>query len=147
MKKLKLISTILLVASSTVSFNLSAEIYTWTDKDGKVHFSDKPINDEKVTTIKPKENNNISNSVSNNSQWQQDYNKSKQAKAEQQQKDAKQVQKNKNYCNQLKSELAVYEQGGRLYLMSPDGERIYQSEQQLTAQKKKFTKLIKKSCR
>lgn len=147
MKRLKLIIAILLVASSTLSFNLSAEIYTWTDKYGKVHFSDKPINDEKVTTIKPKENNNISKSVSNNSQWQQDYNKSKQAKAERAHKDAKQVQKNKSYCNQLKSELALYEQGGRLYIMSPEGERNYQSEQQLTAQKKKFTKLIKKNCR
>lgn len=147
MNKLKLLGTILFVATSTLSFNSSAEIYTWTDKDGKVHFSDKPIHDEKVTTIKPKENNNISKSVSNNSQWQADYNKSKQAKAEQADKNAKQAQKNKGYCNQLKSELALYQQGGRIYLMSPEGERKYQSEQELTAQKKKFTKLIKKNCR
>ena len=81
MKNLTRLVIILLAASSCLSFNLSAEIYTWTDKNGKVHFSDKPINDEKVTTIKPRENNNISKTVSSNSQWQQDYNKTKQAKA------------------------------------------------------------------
>jgi len=147
MNNLTLTGFILLTASCSLSFNSMAEIYTWTDKNGKVHFSDKPISDEKVTTIKPRENNNISKTVSSNSQWQQDYNKTKQAKAIAAQKNAKQKQKNKGYCNRLKSELALYEQGGRLYLMSPDGERNYQSEEQLTAQKKKFTKLIKKNCR
>jgi hypothetical protein len=147
MNNLTRFSIVLLVASSYLSFNSSAEIYTWTDKDGKVHFSDKPINDEKVTTIKPRENNNISKTVSSNSQWQQDYNKTKQAKAKERQKNAQQKQKNKGYCNQLKSELALYEQGGRLYLMSADGERSYQSEEQLAAQKKQFAKLIKQNCR
>ncbi|MFQ3209621.1 MAG: hypothetical protein ACI9HU_001115, partial [Colwellia sp.] len=35
-----------------------------------------------VTTIKPKSNTNIANTVRTNSQWQQDYNKTQQAKAE-----------------------------------------------------------------
>ncbi len=147
MKNLTRLGIILLVASSCLSFNLSAEIYTWTDKNGKVHFSDKPISDAKVTTIKPRENNNISKTVSSNSQWQQDYNKTKQAKAEEAQKKANKKQKNTGYCNQLKSELALYQQGGRLYLMSADGEQNYQSEEQLTAKKKKFAKLIKQNCR
>ena len=147
MNNLKILGTILLFAGSGLSFNSIAEIYTWTDKNGKVHFSDKPINDEKVTVIKPKESSNISKTVGNNSQWQQDYNKTKQAKAKEAQKKAKQKQENKVYCNHLKSELTLYEQGGRLYLMSPDGERNYQSDEQLAAQKKKFTKLIKQNCR
>lgn len=147
MNNLTRVSIILLAASWILSFSAMAEVYTWTDKSGKVHFSDKPISDEKVTTIKPSENNNIAKPVSSNSQWQQDYNKAKQAKAEKAQKHAKQKQKNKGYCNQLKSELALYEQGGRLYLMSADGERNYQSEKQLAAQKKRFAKLIKQNCR
>ncbi|KGJ87295.1 DUF4124 domain-containing protein [Colwellia psychrerythraea] len=147
MDNLTRISIILLAASWSLPFSAMAEIYTWTDKSGKVHFSDKPISDEKVTTIKPSENNNIAKPVSSNSQWQQDYNKAKQAKAEKAQSNAKQKQKNKGYCNQLKSELALYQQGGRLYLMSADGERNYQSEEQLAEQKKRFTKLIKQNCR
>ena len=59
-----------LIAICIISFSSVAEIYTWTDKDGKVHFSDKPISDEKVTTIKPISNSNIANTVRTNSQWQ-----------------------------------------------------------------------------
>jgi len=146
MKNLHLFGTVVLVVSSIMSCHLSAEIYTWTDKDGKVHFSDKPISDENVTTIKPKKNGNISTPVTQNSQWQQDYNKAKQAKAEQAKKKAKQIKKNESYCNNLKSKLAISQQGGRIYLMSATGERHYQSEEQLAAKKKKFTKLIKKNC-
>lgn len=147
MKNSKLLATILLVASSTLSCNLIAEIYTWTDKNGKVHFSDKPMSDEKVTTIKPKLSNNIANAVTKDSQWQQDYNKTKQAKAEQAQKDAKQARKNKGYCDQLKRQLATINQGGRIFVMSPEGERTFQSEAQLKAEKKKLTKAYKKICR
>ncbi|OUR63744.1 hypothetical protein A9Q74_00140 [Colwellia sp. 39_35_sub15_T18] len=147
MKNLHLLGTVLLVASSIISSDLNAEIYTWTDKDGKVHFSDKPIVDENVTTIKPKENGNISNPVTQNSQWQQDYNKTKKVRAEQAQTKAKQIKKNKGYCNNLKRKLAIYQQGGRIYLMSATGERHYQSEEELAAQNKKLTKLIKENCR
>ncbi|MCJ8296096.1 MAG: DUF4124 domain-containing protein [Colwellia sp.] len=143
----RLLGTILLLAASTLSFNLSAEIYTWTDKNGKVHFSDKPITDEKVTIITPKENTNIADTVTQDSQWQQDYKKTKQVKAEQTQKAANLARKNIGYCNRLKSELALISQGGRIYVMSPEGERNFQSEEQLEADKKKLSKAIKKTCR
>ena len=147
MRNLKIFSAILLVASSTLSFDLSAEIYTWTDKNGKVHYSDKPIHDEEVTTVKLKVNNNIADTVTQDSQWQQDYNKTKKAKAEQTQKDAKLAQKNKGYCNNIKRQLAKIDHGGRIYLMSPEGKRTFQNEEQLKAEKKKYTKAYKKTCR
>ncbi len=147
MKKLQPLASILLLLTISLSNNLAAEIYTWTDKNGKVHFSDKPITSEKVTTIKPKENNNIANPVSSNSQWQQDYNKSKQVKAEQAEKKAKQAKENKGFCDQLKRQLATINQGGRIYVMSPEGERSFQSEAQLKAEKKQLTKAIKRTCR
>jgi hypothetical protein len=147
MKRLHQISRVLLLLTCALSINLAAEIYTWTDEDGKVHFSDKPIDSEKVTTIKPTENTNIANAVTKDSQWQQDYNKTKQVKAEQAQKDAKQARKNKGACNQLKRQLATINQGGRIYIMSPEGERSFQSEEQLKAEKKKLTRAYKKTCR
>lgn len=147
MKILKLLAAVVLVSSSTLSFNSIAEIYTWTDENGKVHFSDKPIHDEKVTTITPKENNNISKTVSSNNQWQQDYNKAKQAKAEKIEKDATQARKNKGYCDNIKRQIAIIDQGGRIYVMSTEGERAFQSEEQLNAEKKKYTKAYKKTCR
>ena len=83
MKTLLKLSTILLLISFTLSGNLAAEIYTWSDKDGNTHFSDMPTINKKVTTIEPLVNENIANAVTNDSQWQQDYNKTKLAKAKQ----------------------------------------------------------------
>jgi hypothetical protein len=147
MKTLPQISSILLLISSTFSFHLTAEIYTWTDKEGKVHFSDKPIATEKVTTIQPNVNENIANAVTKDSQWQQDYKKTKEAKAQQAKKNSQQARENKIYCNQLKSEMATIDQGGRLYVMTPEGEREFQSEAQLKVEKKRLTKAYKKTCR
>ena len=147
MKDLHIHPIFLLVFISLFSLNLQAEIYTWTDKNGKVHFSDKPIADEKVSTIKPKENNNIANTVTKDSQWQRDYNKSQQTKAEQAQKKAEIKKKNKGYCNQIKRQMATIDHGGRIYVMSPEGKRTFQSEAQLKAEKKKLTKAFKKTCR
>ncbi|PKG86466.1 DUF4124 domain-containing protein [Colwellia sp. 75C3] len=147
MKILRLLAVFVLVTSSILSFTSIAEIYTWTDKDGKVHFSDKPIHDEKVTKVKLKVNNNIAKTVTQDSQWQQDYNKAKQAKAEKTQKEAKQSRKSKGYCDNIKRQLAIINRGGRIYFMSPEGERTFQNDEQLKAEKKKYTKAYKKTCR
>lgn len=144
---LKLYKATLLLAISALSLNLAAEIYTWTDKDGKVHFSDKPTVSEKVTTITLEENNNIADAVTKNSQWQQDYNQAKQDKTEQSQKHANQVLKNKGYCEQLKRRIAIINQGGRIYVMSADGEREFKSETQLKTEHKNLTMAYKKTCR
>lgn len=147
MKTLQQLTLILLFASSTLSANLAAQIYTWTDENGKVHFSDKPIVNETVTTVQPKINNNIAETVTTDNQWQQNYLKNKQAKAEKAKENADKNRKKQSLCNQLKIKLATIEQGGRLYAMSPEGERSFYSEAQLKAENKKLTKLYKKSCR
>lgn len=147
MKKWQQIGLVLLIVSSTLSGNLTAKIYTWIDKNGKTHFSDKPINNEEVTTVNPRKNNNIVSTVAKDNQWQQNYNETKLAKAEQAKKSAKKKEVKQAVCNQLKSQVATLEQGGRLFVMSPDGERNYQSEAQLKAEMKKLTKAYKKSCR
>jgi len=147
MKTLSKLSTILLLISFTLSGTLAAEIYTWSDKDGNTHFSDMPTFNEEVTTIEPLVNENIANAVTNNSQWQKDYNKNRQAKAKQAEKYGKQAIKNKGICNQLKSQLAIIDHGGRIYVMSPEGERSFKNEAQLEAKKKELTKSYKKTCR
>lgn len=134
------------MAYITKANNLNAEIYRWTDKDGKVHFSDRPIADESITTLKLPKNNNIAKTITQNNQWQQNYNKTKQAKAEQAQEKVKQRNKNKAFCDSLKNRLEFFKQGGRIYEMSPTGERSYQSDKQLKAKKKNLIKLINKSC-
>lgn len=147
MKKWQQINIALLIVCSTLSGNLTAKIYTWIDKNGKTHFSDKPINNEEVTTVNPRKSNNIGSTVAKDNQWQQNFNETKLAKAEQAKKSAKGKKAKQAVCNQLKSQIATIEQGGRFFVMSPDGERNFQSEAQLKAEMNKLTKAYKKSCR
>jgi len=147
MKKWQQTNIVLLIVCSTLSGNLTAEIYTWIDKSGKVHFSDKPIDNEKVTTVNPRKSNNIVSTVAKDNQWQQNYNETKLAKAEQAKKSAEEKKAKQAVCNQLKSEIATIEQGGRIFVMSPDGERNFQSKAQLKAKHTKLTKAYKKNCR
>ena len=146
MKKLHLLGSVLLMVSSTLSFTINAEIYTWKDEKGKVHFSDKPILNEETTTIEPKKNSNLSSAGNLNSQWHQDYNTTKKIKSDNAIKNANKKKKDKAYCNNLKSRFAIYDQGGRRYVMSPDGERTYKSEKELVTQKKALAKKIKQKC-
>jgi len=149
MKKGQPIGIVLLIVCSIFSGNLTAKVYTWVDKDGKTHFSDKPINNEEVTTVNPRHSNNIASTttVAKNNQWQQNYNEAKLAKTEKAKKSAKKKKAKQAVCNQLKSQMATIEQGGRIYVMSPEGERNYQSEAQLKTDMKRLTKEYKKTCR
>ena len=141
-----LISTLFTIIIFT-SLSLHAKIYTWVDENGKTHYSDQPVHTENVSTITPKITSNVSTTVSKNEQWQQDYDQAKQAKADQAQKTAKLDAKKKRYCDALKSDLAAYSQGGRMYTMTPDGERHYPSDKEVNSKVKEYTKLIKKNCR
>ena len=146
MKNYYLLAGLLCLLNCVFTFSASSKIYTWVDEDGKVHFSDQPVEDQDVSTITPETNNNISKPVSNNSQWQQDYNKTKQTKIEQEQKQSEQTAKKNKLCAQAKSEFAIFNQGGRIYIMSPEGKRDFQSDKQMAAKKAQLSKLIKKHC-
>lgn len=150
MKVVNTIKTALIIAVVTFSSSSIAKIYTWTDENGKVHFSDQPIADVKVDVkaVTPTTNSNISNSAKKSTQWQQDYNEAKKAKALTAQEEAKKTEKKKMLCNEIKRELATVNQGGRFYVMQPNGERDYQSDKQITDKQNKLKKLIKKNnCR
>ena len=145
-KNLKLLGSLLLVTSSITSFSLNAEVYTWVDKNGVVNYSDKPVTEGSVVELDPIETPNLSEAVDPNSQWEQDYQKTQQVKKDQAISKAKNALQKEAYCNNLKSDLAIYQQGGRIYTMQPDGTRVYQDQEELTTKTKKLTKLIKQKC-
>lgn len=145
-KNLKLFGCALSVTCCIFAYNVNAEIYTWIDKDKTVNYSDKPTNEEKVIELQPLKKPNLSDPINQNSKWEQDLKKEQQAKKKQAMQKYQDENEKKNYCDNLKSKLAVYQQGGRLYSMSPSGERTYQSSEELTAEKKLLMRKIKDKC-
>ncbi len=147
MKELHFVKTMILITGLTLSVNAVAEIYTWTDINGEVHFSDKVAANQHSIMMKLEKNNNIANPFIKDSQWYKDYKQNKALKTKQAEEKEKLAKKNKAYCDQVKQRLAIINYGGRIYVMSPDGERHFQSEAQLTKKKNKLTKAYQKNCK
>jgi len=134
-----LISVLLLLVMT--SFPALAEIYKWTDADGKVHYSDKgvgngaPIRVQKSTAVDPEAKTKLlqyKNQLDGNRQL-------KEEKAEQEQQRLAELQ---TECTQTRNHLRDLEDASQVYHLK-DGERAYldyKEKDALVIQMKQFLK-------
>jgi len=143
MKKTTLLLPLLLSLTTPVI----ADVYKWVDKDGNVHFGDRPT--EQGTAIVVKNNNTNSTIITapKETNWQQSYQDQKKEKAILKAKKKDQKKKVKAVCDYLKSKLAILTQSGRIYTMSPEGEKTYKSDNEISKNKQELNKAIKNNCR
>ncbi|HEY5733470.1 MAG TPA: DUF4124 domain-containing protein [Gammaproteobacteria bacterium] len=151
---------IVTVLGCLISQSLPAQqVYKWFDEKGRVHFSDRPMNQNAETiTIKqqprisggngpkttghasrPNSTEKILNAYSQRRELKQQQNE--QEKAEQQKLAAQQKK-----CDQLLNHLARSE-GRRLYNLNDKGERIYLSDAEIEASRNKLQSDLNKHCR
>jgi hypothetical protein len=128
----------------------NATIYTWTDEEGKKHFSDQPSPKNgtatDVKTIVPKSHNNIKLVSRKNSQWQQDYNAAQEKKAELAAIQTADKEENAIKCAQIRNRISTQSHKGRIYKINAQGEREYQSSEQIDNAKKQLAKDLKQYC-
>lgn len=129
----------------------STTIYKWTDRDGNVHFGDRPDNIENATELKIKISNStgVKNSSGNNKEREYLLKKiaeDEKADAEKRIKKVANDKKRRMLCNNYRSELQAYTQSNRVYKVAPDGERTYLTEQQRAVNTNKFKKAVAKYC-
>ena len=129
------LSTIILLALPASH----AEIYRWVDSNGKVHFSDKP-RDEQSTAIRPSSGNssgsNADDTYLQQLQEQQrllDAYSEKRAHEQRQQAAAerKQQEKQKKIDALCKNYSRYLERGGAVYRKGENGERIFLKESEM----------------
>lgn len=110
------------------------EVYRWTDTEGNVHFSDRPLADEAETT-------GLKSRTTDSSRITQ----AKQARIEQNQaiaaqegeaassaeKQAKEDERYAENCRRAKTALASIQNARRLYVPADDGSRRYLNEQEI----------------
>jgi len=148
-KLLLLLLTLIFIVTASSAV---AEIYQWKDKNGNVHFSDKPIaNDkQKVKQLKLKAGNNISFAKSKDSDWQKSLEDEKTLKSMDKKAQAREKlkdQKRQALCDHWRSRMEIYKQAGPIAIMSPQGERHYLNEAERKQQSKKLLKNIRDYCR
>lgn len=140
----------ILLAVTTLAFTvmpITAEIYQWTDKDGNVHFSDKPSNKIDSSKAQLNQANNINFNQQKNAEWLQKYNQKKALKEKKQVEQKEIKKKRKAMCDYWQSNLNIYQQVGRISTMSAKGERSYLTDEEISQQRSKLKKDIAKHCR
>lgn len=144
---MNIFSKIATLTSLLLALPMHAQIYTWTDENGKKHYSDRPIASEKVTKAQIAKGNHLSLTVSADSQWQKDYQAEKKNKAEKAKEKRELAKKKQPYCQDLRNRLTLYKQGGRFITLSEQGEREYLTDEQINDQKAELNKALKANCK
>ena len=123
------------------------KVYTWTDNQGVIHYSDRPVQGKDSKILSQTTNNNIATLAPSASQWQEDYQKNKVDQAEEQKLLDENNEQKEAYCLQIEKRIELFERGGRLYNKSVSGERSFYSDDDIAKEIKQLNKEKKKKCR
>jgi len=150
MRYFKLTATLIL-SVALASAATAAEIYKWTDEDGNVHYTDKPID-------QTSERLNIASSSTNNEAVRAETqarldrqseaaeaaaNAPKGPSAEEQRADAKE---RADKCAMYQARLTKFTQSRRLYREDEDGERVYLDEADTQETRDKTEDQVREHC-
>jgi len=132
----------------------AAEMYKWTDENGKTHYSDQPPpsqikNSETIKTNKPAHGNpaaapppeaaGAKPAVPPKSATDQEmeFRKRRLQQAENEakaQKEAQAAEEKKRSCQRATEQVQAYERGGRITRYGPNGEQIFLNDQEIQAE-------------
>ncbi|WP_028240614.1 DUF4124 domain-containing protein [Stutzerimonas azotifigens] len=121
----------------------TAEIYRWTDEQGRVHFSERAAAGAERVEVRPQVVEQDAARQAQASRWFEARREERQAQA---QADAEQRQQRAQECAQLRQRLEWLSQGGRHFRTDASGERHYYSEEQLRAARQGLADRMNGSC-
>jgi hypothetical protein len=123
-----------------------ADLYKWTDEDGKVHYSDQPppSNIKKTETIKPDKQPAPAAAPASNAakpaapksaaELEMEFRKRRLQAAEadaKAQKDAQADEEKKRNCKRAQDQVSSMQNGGRITRYGPNGEQIFLTDQEI----------------
>ena len=141
-----------------------AELYKWTDAEGKVHYSDQPPppNVKQPVTVKPRsqtaptaapDTTGTETPVAtpkSNAEQDAEFNRRRVEAAEREaaaQKAAKEVANKKTNCEQAKAQLAGLQRGGRITTYDDKGETTYLGEAEIAQEIARAQQLADSWCK
>ncbi|MES9833417.1 MAG: DUF4124 domain-containing protein [Candidatus Thiodiazotropha sp. DIVDIV] len=132
---------------------LFAGVYKWTDEQGRVHFSDRPVS-ESSTEVKIREAPANSSADTMPEQRQQkmkrmldSYQEDRSNKKEARQKAKKEKEKRKKKCIYAKDRYNSHNRAGGIYNFKKDGERRYLSDAERQSHMKQLKADVDRWCK
>ncbi|MCY1267933.1 hypothetical protein D3C76_693210 [compost metagenome] len=124
----------------------AAEIYRWTDAEGRVHFGETPPAGAERIEVKPQVVERDAATREREARIQQFYQAREDEKAAAAQRAAQQQAEVSARCREWKDQLAQLSHGGRYYFKAADGERTYLSDAQVDAARRELNSRLAARC-
>lgn len=125
----------------------NAEIYRWTDAQGKVHFSETPPPGAQRVEVKPQVVERDAATREREERTRRFYDARRDEQAAAQQKAAEQQGKLDAQCDRWQHDLNTLSHGGRYFTQDASGERNYYSDAQIDAARRTLEARLAEGCR
>ena len=137
-----------------LSFASSAAVYKWTDKDGKVHYSDRPTSGQSSVEMDVEDTGTAPTSTRQDQLTReqkrerllQSMAEDRIEKQEQRERQRAIKQQNRQKCNRYRDQMRHYQRANRLYKLDEDGNRVYISDSDRAQATQNLQRKIKKYC-
>lgn len=125
----------------------SAEIYRWTDAQGRVHFGEKPGGSgAEQVEVKPQVVERDEATRQREERTRQFYDARREEKAQADTRAASARAERTKECRELRDNLAQIQRGGRYFVTDQNGERSYIDDEELEAARSRLSSRIAERC-
>lgn len=124
----------------------AAEIYRWTDAEGRVHFSERPAAGAEQVEVKPQVVERDDATREREARTERFFEARRQEQEKASAQALEQRAKREQECRQLRQNLAQFQGGGIFYREGPNGERIYYSDSEVDATRRQLSSKLAERC-
>ncbi|WAJ39068.1 DUF4124 domain-containing protein [Pseudomonas sp. GOM7] len=124
----------------------AAEIYRWTDEQGRVHFGQRPAAGAEVIEVRPQVIERDADTREREVRSQRFYQAREQERQRAAEQAAQQREQRASECRELRQRMAQLPEGYSYYREEANGERIYYSDDELDTARRQIRERIAERC-
>lgn len=124
----------------------TAEIYRWTDEQGRVHFGQRPVAGAETVQVRPQVIERDEHTREREERRQRFYDARREEQQQAAASAAAQREERASECRDLRRHLAQMPEGFRYYREGAGGERIYYSDEETDTARRQLRERIAQRC-
>ncbi|MBE7375952.1 DUF4124 domain-containing protein [Pseudomonas lopnurensis] len=136
----------LLVVFALLPMLASAQIYRWTDAQGRVHFAQRPPAGAERIEVRPQVMERDASTREREARSERFFEARRQEQQAADRQASERHAKREQECRSLRSRLAQLKQGGRFFRSDAAAERVYYSESEIAAARQQLATHIDQAC-
>lgn len=124
----------------------AAEIYRWTDAEGRVHFGQRPETGAEPIEVRPQVVERDAVTREREARAERYFGARRGERQAEARRQAERQAQHARECEALRERLARLSRGGRYYHVDERGGRVYYSDEELAAARRQLSGLIEQRC-